>query len=180
MPGDATAPLPIHTLHSASEVLSCTHMLDRVSGWLRQYLIPLLGTIFIIAVVAVISDDSPDHAAPAEPLPTQEKQVPESPPAEKPVSDSAAYIKATHFVERFLVSPSTADFPTFDYQVLKGLHDHEYYVKSYVDSENLYGAMIRNDWIAVVEFKGGKELDQQNWELKELFINGQQVFPDTP
>ena len=48
-----------------------------------------------------------------------------------------------------LLSPSTADFPgTFlgaeHWEVYK--HDGFLYIQSWVDSQNAFGAVIRNDW----------------------------------
>lgn len=57
--------------------------------------------------------------------------------------------EAQDIITNLLLSPSTADFPgTFlgaeHWEVYK--HDGFLYIQSWVDSQNAFGAVIRNDW----------------------------------
>jgi len=65
-------------------------------------------------------------------------------------NDEIAYA-AQQFVKKSLKAPSTAEFPAlFKSTVTKKGFD-TYYISSYVDSENGFGAMIRSNY--VVELK---------------------------
>jgi hypothetical protein len=71
--------------------------------------------------------------------------------------DLLAYIYAEDYVKQRLRSPSTAKFPG----VWDGKADHiskvgerEYFIRSYVDSQNGFGAMIRTNWSCKMIFVG--------------------------
>ena len=53
-----------------------------------------------------------------------------------------------------LKSPASAQFPV-DLISISGDDTNGYYVKGYVDSQNSYGAMIRNDFTANVTISNG-------------------------
>lgn len=81
---------------------------------------------------------------------------------------SAAIIMCQDLVEKQLKSPSTADFPWFDRTIHKN-KDERYIIKSYVDSQNSYGATIRTNWHCDIQYKGeGEELNISNWTLHLL------------
>ncbi len=73
------------------------------------------------------------------------------------------------FVKGRLKSPSTADFPFFDKQVWK-TDGQKYTVKSYVDAQNSFGAMIRNNWTCEVEYLGGEDSSLENWQLLNIVM----------
>ena len=79
----------------------------------------------------------------------------------------AARSKAKQHVEAILKSPSTADFPWFDWQVTKAdqAKDIRYVVYSYVDSQNGFGATVRTKFRVVVRFNGGDPKNLNNWEV---------------
>lgn len=59
---------------------------------------------------------------------------------------------AQQYISKKLVSPSTADF---DYNYQEGVKQvglNLYYIESFVDSQNIYGASIRTYFTSVVEF----------------------------
>lgn len=74
------------------------------------------------------------------------------PDTEQPAqyTDLDAYIDAQAVVERYLVSPSTAKFPSSSNADVVRNGDI-FIVSSYVDSENSFGATLRSGW--TVEFK---------------------------
>ena len=70
------------------------------------------------------------------------------------------------FVKQRLKAPSTADFPG----VWDGRGDHvtylgdqKYRVRSYVDSENSFGAMLRMNFVGEIQ-----QVDEDTWELVQL------------
>jgi hypothetical protein len=58
-----------------------------------------------------------------------------------------AWTVAKDAVESQLKAPATESFPWLDYTVTK--HDSKYYVVSYVDAENSFGAKIRTKFVVV-------------------------------
>lgn len=85
--------------------------------------------------------------------------------------DSTAVVMCKDFVKSSLVSPSTADFPWLDHTVQK-LGQGTYIVRSYVDAQNKFGAMIRANYSCEVKYRGqGDEFLNSSWELRDLQIN---------
>lgn len=78
-----------------------------------------------------------------------------------------AAIQCQHFVRDKLASPSTADFPTLDFESFpRG--PREYAVRSYVDSQNTYGATVRAHYFCHVRWNGQNWTSIDNWELVQL------------
>ena len=97
------------------------------------------------------------------------QEVPSAP------SESQAKIMAQGMVKQLLKSPSTADFPSFDYTTTNV--GNQYTVVSYVDSQNGFGAMIRSTWRVVMSHNGSEWNNPGSWTLNELWIDGEQIFP---
>lgn len=87
---------------------------------------------------------------------------------------SMAYIQSKDFVTQFLKSPSTAKFPYDPVQVTN--NGNMYYVVGYVDSQNSFGAMLRSNWAAQLQYKGGEDANTNNWKLQSLILGGQTVY----
>lgn len=68
------------------------------------------------------------------------------------LSNPHAYSCATSRVEQMLKAPSTADFPSGGFTEKTG--PDEYLVRSYVDAENGFGAMIRSHFTCRVRLSG--------------------------
>ena len=92
------------------------------------------------------------------------------------IEGSKAFVIAQNYVEIALKAPSTADFPTFDYTA-QNLGNGKWKVVSYVDAQNSFGAQIRNDWSVVLIHKGGDWSYNTNWELEELILGGEVIYP---
>lgn len=85
--------------------------------------------------------------------------------------DSTAVVMCKDFVKSTLVSPSTADFPWLDHSVQK-LGKGTYIVRSYVDAQNKFGAMIRANYSCDIKYRGkGDEFLNSSWELRDLQID---------
>jgi len=65
-------------------------------------------------------------------------------------------------LERILVSPSTADYPWFD-QSVKPQGCGRFHVRSYVDSQNGFGAMVRTHFSATALYDG-----TGGWTVRDL------------
>lgn len=69
-------------------------------------------------------------------------------------SDIEAYANAQVILEKFLKSPSTAEYPVASEATIKKYDDNSFQVSAYVDSQNGFGAMIRSDWTVFLKFEG--------------------------
>lgn len=85
-------------------------------------------------------------------------------------SPTMAYVMSQTFVKRGLKAPSTADFGSYsDSQVIPmpaGESACSFLVRGYVDAQNSYGAMIRNNYIVTVS----KVKGQDSWTGKDMSI----------
>lgn len=78
-----------------------------------------------------------------------------------------AFIQCQDLVKGELISPSTADFPSFDFES-NIAPDDLYIIRSYVDSQNGFGATIRTRWRCKVRYIGGDEAAPSSWRLVDL------------
>lgn len=74
-----------------------------------------------------------------------------------------AYTMAEHFVKKKLKSPKTAEFAGYSSSTVFHNGDGVYTVRSYVDSENSFGATIRTKFTAKVRENG-----DETWSLLSL------------
>ncbi len=78
-----------------------------------------------------------------------------------------AFVQCQDIVKGELVSPSTADFPFMDFSA-NAAPDNLYIIKSYVDSQNGFGATIRTRWRCKARYIGGDKADPRSWKLVDL------------
>lgn len=78
-----------------------------------------------------------------------------------------ACIVAEKFVRERLRSPSTAEFPPGTSQCRTSHNGGVWTVRSYVDAQNAFGAMLRSDYVVVTRYNGN-----DNWSLVEIDIAG--------
>lgn len=83
----------------------------------------------------------------------------------EPTSSEASSI-CKGFVKDRLKSPSTADFSAIDASVGSGIH--AYVVTGAVDSQNSFGAMVRNSFRCALHFAEAEE----KWRLDDLAFSG--------
>lgn len=81
-----------------------------------------------------------------------------------------AHIISEDFVKQKLKSPSTADFPMFEYTSEYSQIDGTYLVTSYVDAQNGFGSMVRQYYSIKLKFNGGDFADPINWTATQLKI----------
>jgi hypothetical protein len=79
---------------------------------------------------------------------------------------SLAFVQCQEFVRDRLKSPSSSDFPFADYTSWR-VGDDKYIIKSYVDAQNTFGAMIRSDWKCEILYTGNTS-GSREWELLNL------------
>ncbi len=105
---------------------------------------------------------------------------PSSPSFQSNPTESEAHIIAKDFIKASLKSPLTAKFPFLEYNSV-ALPDTEfgknrYRASSYVDAQNAFGAMIRNNWTVTLRYLGGEWSLIENWELEELILDGEVIY----
>lgn len=104
----------------------------------RNYLWIFSAVIGVLIMIAVNDTDTPVTSLPQVYTPT----------------DYDAYVMAKHFVEDRLKSPSTADFASIHQSTVKGI-GNEWTVKSFVDSQNGFGAMLRTRYTITMTVNRG-------------------------
>lgn len=92
--------------------------------------------------------------------------------------EGRAHIIAQNYVETILKSPSTADFPTYDYTA-SDLGNGKFKVISYVDSQNSFGATVRSNYTITLSHNGGDWADSNNWTLHEFIFDGEVIVDES-
>lgn len=91
---------------------------------------------------------------------------PQPPSWELEDNSRKASIMLTDLVKERLVSPSTAEFPGMFARTehVRRIGPGKYSVKSWVDSQNRFGAMVRTNYYAEIQ-QTGPELHTGHWEM---------------
>lgn len=113
---------------------------------------------FVLIIIAVVI------GAPQQPL-TEEQKIAER---EEECSDTITpmfYVE--EIVKQKLKSPATADFPLYDKSQIQHLGDCVYQVRSFVDSQNSFGANVRNNFY--VRIKRGET--ENDWQVQKIEIH---------
>jgi len=75
-----------------------------------------------------------------------------------------AFVMSQFYVEQNLKAPRSAKFPLYDKSMAAKTDYRVWVIRSHVDSQNSYGAMIRTRYKAVMEYLG----EEGKWELRGL------------
>jgi len=82
--------------------------------------------------------------------------------------ESSAYSTSQQFLNDRLKSPSTAEYPTdWDRNMVEYMGDSVFYIKSYVDSQNGFGATIRTKYWARLKLVPGDKWNLISIKLDE-------------
>lgn len=79
------------------------------------------------------------------------------------IQSDRAYSMMQRFVEQGLSSPLTAVFPSEAEKQTTYLGNQEYEINSWVDSQNIFGAMIRTKFTGTV-----KQIEKDSWKLMSI------------
>ncbi len=90
-------------------------------------------------------------------------------------TESEAFIMSKEIVKLYLISPSSAKFPWFDYRVIS-LGQNNFKVSSHVDSKNAFGTEIRSYWTISLTYRSGEWTSLRNWDVTYLDIGGLQII----
>lgn len=113
------------------------------------------AAIFLLFTKACKDDRTPEQIAQADSLQTAKDM------------EVAAGIIAQNAVKVQLKSPASADFPLGASVVIKPGHNL-YVVRSYVDSQNSFGAMIRTNYVVTLSYRSGDRLEDRNWDIEKV------------
>lgn len=120
------------------------------------------GLAFFMMALSVSGAFAP-HPVVKPPAPSLEESLPKEPP--KPVvyqppkedrgSEGGAFAAAKDMILALIPTPSTADFSLFNSDIVE-VSPYKWRVKSYVDFQNLFGAMVRKHFIVDLTYRSGK------------------------
>lgn len=82
-----------------------------------------------------------------------------------------AYIQCQLHVEDMLKSPASAKFPSSLDTNIHDMGNNTFEIRSYVDSQNSFGAMIRTNFFCKIQYTGNEKDDDANsklWNLLQL------------
>lgn len=80
---------------------------------------------------------------------------------------SKAFIISQDFVKNRLKSPASAIFSNYNYNY-KIIDSTKIQIKSCVDSQNSFGAMLRTYYSVTVGYNGGRWMNENNWTLYDI------------
>lgn len=92
-------------------------------------------------------------------------------------SEIIAFAVSEGVVEKMLKAPSTAKFS--QQREVDDLGEGRYRVKSFVDSQNGFGAMIRSDWETVLKYNSGDPVETSSWTIEKVVIDGEVVYENS-
>lgn len=143
----------------AKKCSHCGSKLPQPTSVVLKLLLILFGIGFFTSIISISSGTS------------------SSSPRPEPTPDYAgsAEVYAELYIERILKSPSTADFCRSG--TATDLGENKWKVKSCVDSENSYGAMLRSNWEATMIYIGGDPDNVASWKAEEIIFDGKVVYP---
>lgn len=124
-----------------------------------KVLLIVLAVIFLPAIFSGFGSDSGATSQPTSPS----------------VNDSSdrkvdSIVFAEHVIENLLKSPSTAKFVDVDAYELSNMKD-VWAVNGSVDSENSFGAMLRNTWEVQLDYRDGK-----GGTVKSVIFDGKKIL----
>lgn len=86
--------------------------------------------------------------------------------------EKEAFYISQQIVEKILKAPSTAKFPWFSESEVRGLSDGSYHVKSYVDSQNSFGAMLRSNYLWIGHF----DVQSNGWKTEYFKLGDEEII----
>lgn len=91
-----------------------------------------------------------------------------SPPVDRGTA-GGAWLICQQFIEDELRAPATAEYPSIDDRYITEVSgsDDVFEVNAYVDAENGFGALIRNDFVCRVRYQGDDVWRLENLEFDE-------------
>jgi hypothetical protein len=136
----------------------------------------LLSCVLLMAIGSLLPEGEPRPTRTPKPTntprPTATAKLTNTPrPTRTPKPDVGddldAIIMCEQFITDRLISPTTAEFPSFRDQRVEQQDDVTWIVWSYVDAQNRFGAMIRTRYWCEVKYLGNERWRLIDYELYE-------------
>jgi len=123
---------------------------------MKKSIIILLVAVLFISLVGCISTTTP----------AKPKTVDQ-------IDEIDAFSMAEYYVKQYLKAPGSAKFqlPAEGANVVN-LGNGEWHVVAYVDAQNSFGALLRNNYDCTVKYTGN-----DSWQLEKLAIDDEVYFP---
>lgn len=152
---------------SAASCPNCGHKQKKRSGFARLLGMSILGTFALVAVIVAVNPEAGSSSATVK---TPEQIAAE----EKSKLDSSRGSYARIIVEREITkqlkAPSGAKFSGYSETTvanLRGGGPNDWIVRGHVDSQNSFGAMLRNNYQVILQFEEGKD---NSYRIKSVDI----------
>ncbi|MGB4076127.1 MAG: hypothetical protein WBK28_00270 [Minisyncoccia bacterium] len=130
---------------------------EKATGVIFFIVVIILGIWGVMAITTAIIGGGNTSPQPQAEVPTEH-------------TDIDVYIDAQAIIKETLKSPSTAKFPSSAEAKITRGQDNVFNVKSYVDSQNSFGATIRSDWSVMFQYVGDK------LDTYAISIDGETVY----
>jgi hypothetical protein len=133
-------------------------------GCLLALIIPIVLVTLVSLVVGIVETTNNTASPPPTTSSLKTSKAPVSPPSLSSVrkethlpTGNEAFYAAQDFIEKQLKAPSTARFSKLNWDEKTGwevLATNRWKAGGFVDAQNAFGAMIRSDWLAVIDWTG--------------------------
>lgn len=146
---------------------------NRGMGKLAKFGLCAWGVIVLLALIGA-NEEGANSTQPTAQATLQTEAVETAIEREEPaVVDrrTQSLVQCKYYVKNSLSSPTTANFPWPDSMERIHIGDQVYEVTGYVDSQNAYGATVRNNWLCKIKYLGGEQHHPANWDILELTFN---------
>jgi len=154
---DCLAEVPV----KAKKCSHCGSKLPQPTSPIIKGILIVFGVGFFFSFIMAVSSGTPSSSQPKQPS-TYDYQL-----------SARSYSEV--YVQRILKSPSTAKFCR---GTATDIGDNRWQVKSCVDSQNSFGAMLRSDWEAIMVYTGGDPADIGSWKAEKVVFDGEVVYQE--
>jgi|GEM_PF-1294966 len=150
------------------EASRCPNCHGKVYVWDsgKKMLVVIVVLLFLIGIFN-ISSSTPSTSTTSTSTPVVNTPSPEQARKDREIM-SIVFAKET--IKKILKSPSTAEFVDVKAYELSNLKD-VWAVNGYVDSQNSFGAMIRNQWEVQLDYRDGK-----GGTVKSILFDGEKIL----
>lgn len=143
----------------------------KVSGWLggRRWAPLVIYLVLVLVVVPLTVGEAAQKKGYSDTTLLRQIEVGKDLEAKRQASCSngvAAFIAAQSFVRDSLKTPSTAKFPDSQSASISKIGACSFRVVSFVDAQNLMGAMVRSNYQVDIE----RDLYTEKWSLLDIVI----------
>lgn len=150
-----------------SEATICPHCRSKIRKPMSKIVKIFLGILLGVFIISMVASDS----APTPTVTPEQSFV--------AMKEHAIYSFSKSYITDTLKSPSTAKFSYTPVTKQDEKEKNVFEVISHVDSQNGFGAMIRNNWTLKARYVGADDRDSietgENWKIIEVYFGGEKI-----